>query len=51
MSRDEMKEILGRIIEKLRKCTEEAPTPACIFEDNPCDQCDITTFYGVGEEN
>lgn len=51
MTREEMKEIICRIVEKLRK-TAEAPPPACIFEDNPCDVGpNPSTLYGMGEEN
>lgn len=50
MSREDLKEIISRVVARLE---EEAPKPACFFSDNPCDQCDecdITTFYAVGEE-
>lgn len=49
MNREELKEILERIVSKM----EEAPKTACIWGDDACDQnpdCDMTTFYAVGEE-
>jgi hypothetical protein len=46
MNREELKEIIGRIVEKLE---EEAPRPACIFGDSGGD-CDMTTRYAIGEE-
>lgn len=49
MTRDELKEIIGRIIKKIRE-NEETPTLACIFNDVP--ECDtVTTYYAVGEED
>ena len=46
MSRNELKEIIARIIVRLE---DEAPKPGCIFGD--CDAaCDVTTKYAIGEE-
>ena len=47
MTREELKEIIARVIERIND--EAAPRPACLFGDevNPCD---MTTFYGLGEE-
>ena len=49
MSRNELKEIIARVIVRLEN---EAPKPGCIFGDcdNSCDACDVTTYYAVGEE-
>lgn len=48
MTREELKEILSRIIDKLQEpAREDAPPPACIFNDAPCD---VTTRYAVNEE-
>jgi hypothetical protein len=44
MSRNELKEIIARIIVRLES---EAPKPACLFTDN---ECDMTTKYAIGEE-
>ncbi len=48
MNREELKEILERIVNKM----EDAPQTGCIFGDGGCDEntCDLTTFYAVGEE-
>ena len=51
MNRDELKEVICRIIDQLQD--EEAPTPGCIFHDAPepgPGNCDMTTYYAVGEE-
>jgi hypothetical protein len=49
MSRNELKDIIARVIVRLEN---EAPKPACLFNDNPPDPdpCDMTTRYAVGEE-
>jgi len=47
MDRNELKEIIVRVIEKIAKEEEQAPAAACLFYDNPCD---ATTRYAVGEE-
>lgn len=47
MSREDLKEIIGRVLVRLQ---DEAPKPACIWADNPCDTCDATTRYAIGEE-
>lgn len=47
MSRDELKEIIRRVIVRMQQ--EEpphSPLPGCTFNDN----CDATTLYAVGEE-
>ena len=48
MSREEMKELIVRVIEQL---SEEADSPVsgCIYKDAP-DPCDASTLYGIGEE-
>jgi hypothetical protein len=48
MSRNELKEIIVKVIEKMQREKDEgdAPTPACLFGDN----CDATTKYGMNEE-
>ena len=46
MTREELKEIIARVIERIEG--EESPQPACIFGDLP--DCDYTTEYAVGEE-
>lgn len=63
MSRDELKEIICRVVDTMQRRAHEGetPRPACIFGDggspcdsNPCDvappPCDVTTYYAVGEE-
>jgi hypothetical protein len=48
MSREDLKDIIGRIIRKLEQERDEsAPPVACIFGDN----CDVTTKYAINEEN
>ena len=47
MTKEELKDIIIAVIEKLQE-DEEAPQPACIFGDTPCD---VTTRYAVGEES
>jgi hypothetical protein len=51
MSRDELKEVITRIIDQMQD-VEETPAPGCIFHDSPCDAtpCDATTKYAIGEE-
>ena len=61
MTRDDLKEVIGRVI----KVLGTSPGAACIFGDNPCDTtlkygifppppppdpCDVTTRYAIGEE-
>jgi hypothetical protein len=46
MSREELREIVLRVVEQIAEATE-APSAACIFSDDPCD---VTSWYGVGEE-
>lgn len=51
MSREELKEIVTRVIVTLRQDNDETPRPACFYGDNPDpDPCDVTTFYGINEE-
>ncbi len=50
MTREELKEIIRRVFERLQEEPEDAPAPACIFKDQP-DPCDVTTYYAVGEED
>ncbi len=45
MSREDLKDIIRRVLDRLQ---DEAPTPACLFGDAP--ECDVTTYYAVGEE-
>jgi len=46
MDRTELKDILRRVIERLKE--EQAPQQGCMFGDGACDG---TTLYGVGEES
>ncbi|MFH1130118.1 MAG: hypothetical protein V1754_02205 [Pseudomonadota bacterium] len=50
MTREELKEIICKIIKQMGeqplKKDANAPAPACFWGDN----CDATTFYGIGEE-
>ena len=46
MTREELKEIIARVIERIQD--EETPKPACLFGDWP--DCDATTDYGIGED-
>jgi hypothetical protein len=49
MSREDLKDIISRVLDRLQN---EAPQPACLFSDGPCDSpCDVTTRYAVGEES
>ena len=51
MTRQEMKEIILKVIDKVNEAEQcDAPPPACIFADSPPDPCDVTTYYGIGEE-
>ena len=51
MSRDDLKEIIVRVIERMDDGSAEAPATGCFFHDKPApDPCDVTTFYAVGEE-
>ena len=50
MNREELKEIIHRIVKKV---DEKLPDTGCFWgdcEDAPPDPCDITTYYGMGEE-
>ncbi|MBD3357234.1 MAG: hypothetical protein GF363_08755 [Chitinivibrionales bacterium] len=46
MTREELKEIVGDVIARMRK---ESPEPACgvLWSDEP----EVTTLYSVGEED
>lgn len=53
MSRNDLKEIISRVVEKIAEekklSKSEAPAAACFWGD--CgDTCDSTTKYAVGEE-
>ena len=48
MDRRELKEIIQRIIKQVKK-DKAAPTPACLYGDNPAPG--PTTMYAVGEES
>lgn len=48
MNREDLKEIIRRVLEKMQGQADESPTLACIFNDMPCD---VTTEYAVGEED
>ena len=51
MTREDLKDIIVRVIDNMND--DNAPACACLFSDNQCDdnpQCDITTYYAVGEE-
>ena len=48
MERTELKEIIQRVLARLSsEEAGDAPRPACMFNDVPCD---ATTDYSVGEE-
>lgn len=47
MTRAELKEIIAKVIKKLKEKGASAPIPACLYGDAPCD---VTTEYAVGEE-
>ncbi len=48
--REEMKEIIGRVLQRILTGVEHAsPQTACIFSDLPA--CDVTTDYAIGEED
>jgi hypothetical protein len=49
MSREEIKEIVAEVINRLADDPGEAPRPACIFNDSG--PCDVTTDYGINEES
>ena len=49
MNREELKEIITRVIERIQG-DEEAPKPACLFGDGTT-PCDATSRYAVGEED
>ena len=48
MSRDELKEIIRRVIVQMQD--DDGPRAACMFGDNTT-PCDATTKYNVGEES
>lgn len=51
MSRDELKEIIRAVVDKLHdeeQKERETPSAACIWGDGG--GCDVTTKYAVGEE-
>ena len=51
MSRDELKEIIVRVIDRMggdEAC--EAPVAGCIYKDAP-EPCDATSYYAIGEES
>ena len=50
MSRDELKEIVIRVVEHMAG-EGDSPSGACIFSDTPCDCDGYTTYYAVGEES
>ncbi len=61
MTHEDLKDIIQRVIEKMKDVDKSAPA-ACIFGDEPgcgkddvvcdvCDTCDYTTYYAVGEED
>ncbi len=50
MTREDLREIIARVIEQLRGDADGAPTTACVFGDD-CDTCDATTKYGIDEED
>ena len=52
MSRQDMKEIMVRVIAQMVETEGEGPGPGCIFNDGGCyqDNCDATTLYGMNEE-
>lgn len=48
MKREELKELIQRVLVELNKEPEQAPRPACVYGDGG--GCDATTLYAVGEE-
>ena len=51
MDREELKEIIHSILDKLKNVKQEAPKAACFFRDDTGDSpCDVTTRYAIGEE-
>lgn len=53
MSREDLKDIIKRVIESLQQEQNDgdSPSTACLFYDKPpCDNCDATTKYAIGEE-
>lgn len=47
MDRNELKEIIKRVIDQMREGEEDTPVLGCIYSDS-CDH--HTTYYAVGEE-
>ena len=54
MTRTELKEVICRVIDKMQQSDDNTPAAGCLFADNcdsaPCDNCDVTTRYAIGEE-
>ena len=53
MTREDLKEVISRVIERMSDEQQCTPTPGCIYSDAPqCgdNSCDVTTYYAVGEE-
>ncbi len=58
MTREELREVIRRVLEKMKSEGRRTAAPACLFGDEePCassdviEPCDMTTYYGVGEED
>ena len=50
MNREELKELIVRVIERMVENEPgETPVVGCIYKDAP-DPCDASTLYGIGEE-
>jgi hypothetical protein len=49
MSRNELKEMIIRVIDRMSETDEETPAEGCVFGDSG--NCDVTTKYAINEEN
>ena len=47
MNRNELKEIIIRVIDRMGETEDETPELGCLFGDG---NCDATTKYGINEE-
>ncbi len=49
MDREDLKDIIVRVLEKLRRePPDQSPVAACVFDD---ESCDTTTRYAIDEED
>jgi hypothetical protein len=50
MSREDLKEIVVKVVERLQQ-EQDAPSTGCTFKDScGVDTCDATSLYAIGEE-